>query len=439
MRVRTWAAVVSLCVALASCGASSDGTQSTAPETIAPPSATAVEQMGGQSITYDDTQRLSKMYTTLLRTKDKEGFLATFVPSARGAREQMGHWFDNLQKLGATHLSLSFIKATRARDSSGKENLAADMGLILQIPGVDPVPLSEWYSFTFAPKTSKGELKVLAVKGASADRSTGEKYSRYYRQAWDDGPMAVVRGERAVLIGPTADERWMRANLARFDAGVRSQVDRVVRAGITLPRDAATRSWLFTIQSPSVKDVFDYLGGKVDRTEAHFAGFTQAMYAADAQSGVFDRDHVATSRIVIAREAMNDPGLAVTIRHEMTHAVQQSWQGESDRAPTWIVEGLAVFLQRPPASEVSFRTRAGLAYLRKAKTMPDRDFYEGNDEAVGSHYGAGYLGVAYLADRMGEKKLLTTIRELENTSAPLEEVFGMDEMQIAKGAIAWAS
>ncbi|MCW2769731.1 MAG: hypothetical protein JWR27_1164 [Aeromicrobium sp.] len=439
MRVRTWAAVVSLCVALASCGASSDGTQSTAPETIAPPSATAVEQMGGQSITYDDTQRLSKTYTKLLRTKDRNGFLATFAPAATGARKQMGQWFDNLQRLDATSLSLSFIKATRARDSSGTENLAADMGLILQIPGVDPVPLSEWYSFTFAPKTSKGELKVLSVKGASADRSTGEKYSRYYRQAWDDGPMAVVRGKRAVLIGPAADAPWMRANLARFDAGVKSQVNRVAKAGIELPAGAATRSWLFTIQSPSVKDVFDYLGGKVDRTEAHFAGFTQAMYAADAESGVFDRGRVATSRIVIAREAMNDPGLDGTIRHEMTHAVEQSWQGESDRAPAWIVEGLAVFLQQPSTAEVVFRTRSGLAYLRKAKTMPDRDFYEGNDEAVGSHYGAGYLGVAYLADRMGEKKLLTTIRELENTSAPLEEVFGMDEMQIAKGAIAWAS
>jgi hypothetical protein len=422
---------------VAACGGS-DGSEAEAAKTIPPPSQDTVQKLGGQSITYGDTQKLTATYTKLLRSKDKKGFLATFDPSAKDARARMGQWFDNLLKLDAQDLSMSFVEATRGRDTSGKKRLAADMGLIVRIPGVDPVPLSEWYSFSFAPKDGKGQLKVVDVKGAAADESSGTKFSRYYRQAWDDGSMAVVRGKRAVLVGPSADQGWMRANVKTFDAAVTSQVGRITRAGITLRGGAATRSWLFTIQSPKVKDLHDYFGGNIKPTEANFAGFTKPVYQADAKTGVFTYERPATSRIVIGRTAMN-AGVGSVVRHEMTHALQMNWQGESDQAPTWMVEGLAVQLEQAPPAELAFRSRAGLAYLRKHQDMPGTGFYRGNDAAVNAHYGAGYLGVAYLADRWGEKKLLRTIRRLENTDAPFEDVFGMDEAQIAKKAAAWAS
>jgi hypothetical protein len=443
MRRRTLGTLaLSLCLGLTACGSGSgeskEKTAAKSAETIAPPSARGVEKLGGQSITYQDTQALSATYTQLLRSGDKKGFLATFDPKAKAARTRMGHWFDNLAKLGATEVSMAFVQATRGRDGSGKQNLAADMGLIMQIPGVDPVPLSEWYSFTFAPKGEDGALRVVDVTGAEGDESSGTKYSRYYRQAWDDGPMAVVRGKRVVLVGPAADEAWMRANVGTVDAAVKTQVGRFTRAGVEMPGDATTRSWLVTIQSPQVDDLFDYLGGRVEPTEADFAGFTKAVYKADAITGDLDTTSTVTSRIVIARSGMDSAELPSLVRHEMTHALEQTWRVSSESG-RWLTEGLATYLEDADADSRSRRLQAGLDYLRTAKSLPTKDFYEGDDAAVARHYGAGYVAVSYLADRLGDKKLLEATHRLRTSSATVEEAFGMNEDQIAKGALAWAS
>jgi hypothetical protein len=435
------ALAVCLGMVVTACSSGSEPDKDAAPKaqkTIAPPSATGVEKLGGQSITYEDTQALSATYTQLLRSGDKDGFLATFAPEAREARERMGHWFDNLAKLDATEVSMAFVEATRGRDSSGTKNLAADMGLILQIPGVDPVPLSEWYSFTFAPKSADGALRVVDVTGAASDDSKGAKYSRYYRQAWDDGPMAIVRGKRAVLVGVAGDEAWMRANVGTFDSAVASQVDRFTQAGVGLGGDVATRSWLFTIQAPQVDDLFDYLGGRIDPTEASFAGFAKPVHTADAASGVLDTDTTATSRIVIGRVGMDPAGLPSLVRHEMTHALQQSWTSRGS-SPSWLDEGLAMFLEGDDADNRRTSLPTGLAYLRKAKSLPTKDFYQGDDAAIADHYGAAYVAVAYLSDRLGDKKFLAAVQRLGASSITVKEAFGMDEDQIAKGAVAWAS
>ena len=168
---------------------------------------------------------------------------------------------------------------------------------------------------------------------------------------------------------------------------------------------------MFAVQSPGVAELADYFGGRVDPTEANFQGFTTPVYETDHQTGEIFTTRPSTSRIVLARSLLSNPDPAI-LRHEIVHALLFSVNNARD-VPTWAVEGAAVYFSDISAGERAFRSAAGRRGLAGAKTMPsDAKFYGGNDDAVARRYGMGYLGIAYLADRYGERSVLRGLMRL---------------------------
>lgn len=432
------------CLLVSGCigGGTEKGKPDAAPEDvatdIAPPKPTSAQTFAGQSLSEADTKRLTATMTAALRTGDKKKFLSVFDPAMTNLVAQQGTWFDNVRQVPMKQRRIVLVKATDTRDSSGKGDLEADMGFVHQITGADSAPLAEWYSFAF--KKQAGRLLVTRVQGAAADESSGEKFSRYYRQPWDDGAMTVAHGRKVLLLGPASDAATLRGLVGRLDTAVEAQVQRFSRNGAALAPDVRKRRWVFMLQSPTVRDVFDYLGGEVKPREADFFGFAMPIFPSDEITGYLDVERSHTSRIVLARDALSQGDLDATIRHEMVHALESTWQEGYGSAPRWAVEGTAVALSDAPSSELSYRRGVGLGYLRANGELPTDDvFYDGGNDTVASRYGAGYVVCAYLAATRGDRGLLKVLHALDDPDTSLEEAMGLSEQKLVKEALAWAS
>ena len=123
----------------------------------------------------------------------------------------------------------------------------------------------------------------------------------------------------------------------------------------------------------------------------------------------------------------------------MVHALEHTWEKSFLGAPRWAVEGAAVALSDPDSSERTSRRNEGIGYLRDHATLPtDKVFYLGDNDAVSSHYGVGYLACAYLAEKRGDAGLLKVLRALDDQPAAVEQALGMSEQKFVKEVRAWA-
>jgi hypothetical protein len=366
-----------------------------------------IKEFAGQNLTEKDTTRFARTVTQALRTGNERPFVALFDPKKRALIGRMRTWLRNVRLVPMDKRNVYVVGARTNIDSSGRGVLTADVGFEHQIRDVDPEPIAEWYRYGFRKRG--GKLQVVSVGGAPPDDNSGKKYSRYYRHPWDDPPMAVVSRPRAIVLGPEADRGAMTRLAAVADAAMRQTTARLSALG--LPRGHRGARYMFAVQSPTVAELSDYFGGRVEPTEANFDGFTTPVYETEHQTGEIFATRPSTSRIVLARSLLSDPD-PVILRHELVHALLFSVNNHRD-VPTWAVEGAAVYFSDASSGELAFRGGAGRQGLADAKTMPaDGKFYDGDDAAVTRKYGMGYLAIAYLADRYGERAVLRGLMRL---------------------------
>ena len=440
------AALTAACVLLAGCGGGSGEAEkkpAAAPDDvatdIAPPKPTSAQTFAGQSLSENDTKRLVATMTAALRTGDRKQFLSVFDPTRTELVAQQGTWFDNVRKVPMKQRRVVLVKATDTRDSSGTGKLQADMGFVHQITGADAAPLAEWYSFGF--KKQGARLLVTGVKGAAADESQRREVlallpTALGRRRDGGGSGTQVRRARRPprTRPPSAD--WCRASTT--PSTPRSSAS--CAAASSSRRTCAPAGGSSCSSRRPSRDVFDYLGGEVKPLEADFLAFASPIYPTNEVTGDVEPGPAGTSRIVLDRSVLARPDLATTIRHEMVHALEHTWQDSYVGAPRWAVEGAAVALSNADSSELGYRRNVGLGYLRDHATLPtDKEFYNGDNDTVSSHYGAGYLACAYLAEKRGEAGLLKVLRALDDEPAAVEEAVGMSEEKLVKEVRAWAS
>ena len=442
----TGAVSVALSLGLVACSSSKDSPPQSDPSAvvtdIAPPSATAAETFGGQGLSSFTLEKISKSLTKAIATGDEKTFLGYMAPGHPRLVAQQRTWFRNVRAVPMKRRNIVLVRPTRSIDSSGKGVLTALVGFNHQVTGADPRPVSEWYAFGF--KRSGATLKVVSVSGGPPDSSRGTKYSRYYRQAWDDGSMAVLSDEKVTLLGPQDDRGTLQALLPRVSSAVREQIAAFRRSGVKVDSDVYSRKWVFTYPAADVADFFDYFGGTLKPREANFDAVTNPIYSSYSFGDLAYDKGVTTSRITLNRSmaARSSEAFATTIRHEMVHAVQESWDISGfSQSPTWVTEGLAVAFSRPGSSEASYRASAGRRGLAGATSFPaDETFYKGDDEAVSQHYGMGYLAMSYLLEKRGARAVLSLVRGMERTG--IEDDFyprlGISQKVLLARVKAWA-
>ena len=436
---------VTLSLSLGACSSSKDSPPQSDPSAvvtdIAPPSATAAETFGGQGLSSFTLEKISKSLTKSIATGDEKAFLRFMAPGHPRLVAQQRTWFRNIRAVPMKRRNIVLVRPTRSIDSSGRGVLTALVGFNHQITGADPRPVSEWYAFGF--KSSGGTLKVVSVSGGPPDSSRGTKYSRYYRQAWDDGPMAVVSDAKVTLLGQQADRGTLQSLLPRVSSAVGDQLAAFRRSGADVDADVYSRRWVFTYADADVADFFDYFGGTLQPREANFDAVTTPIYSSYSFGELAYDKGVTTSRITLNRSmaGSSTESFATTIRHEMVHAVQESWDAEKvPQTPTWMTEGLAVAFSRPGGSEASYRASAGRRGLASARSFPDdASFYTGDDDDVSQHYGMGYLAMSYLLDKRGARAVLDLVRRVERSGdGDVFQALGVSETAFLARVKTWA-
>lgn len=434
-----------LVATLAACGSSGDGPPVSAPSSvatdIAPPTATAAQTFGGQGLSSFTLEKLSATLTKAISSGDEKRFLSVIDSRRPRLLAQQRTWFRNIRSVPMKQRKLVLVRPTRSIDSSGKGVLTALVGFNHQITGADPRPVSEWYSFGF--KRVESDLKLVSVSGGPPDTSAGTKYSRYYRQAWDDGPMATLSDDKVVLLGQESDRGMLQGLLPRVSSAVRDQLAEFRRSGVDVDASVYSRQWVFTFPDADVKDFFDYFGGSIQPREADFAAVTNPVFSSYSFGELAYDKGVTTSRITLNRELAGYSGenFASVIRHEMVHAVQETWDGKArPRTPTWVTEGLAVAYSHPPSSEAGFRASAGRRGLAGATKFPSTEaFYAGNDDAVAQHYGMGYLAMAYLLEKRGARGALDLVRRFDRSGKEdFFETLGLSQKVFLARVKTWA-
>lgn len=418
----------SLLLALSACdgasGPRSSGA-STASESVdtsipLPSGSPSVRVFRGQSLSDADAERFSRRLTAALHSGDERSFLAHFDQSRPRLLAGQRAWFRNVRSLPMSERTVRLVRTTDSIDSSGKATLQADFGFQYQLRDADPKPVAEWYSFRLVKR--KGRLVVVGVGGAAADRGDGERYSRYYRQAWDDGPMSFAAGRRVLVLGPRSDERALRALVPAADAAVAQDYASFAQAGQPVPAELRRRRWVITVPAPG-RSLFDYFGGEVRRNEANYIGVANPLFSSDLGTGDLELDKPAvTTRITLRRDQLGTDVTEV-VRHEITHALTQRLTPRGyPQAPPWVVEGVAQVLEgySPAAasSELAL-ARAALASGRLHGRMPAASsFYTGGRRQTQENYAVGYAALRYLDETRGRTAMMRMVARFYRQSSP---------------------
>ena len=419
---------------LAACGGG-DASPAKSLSAIPAPTSVGVQTFGGTTL---DEEAMSGFAAKL--TKDLSGsraaFLADFAPSMAA---QQGQWYDNVHTVPFTVRQIQ-IALPQNRVNYGTQKLSALLSFRHQISGIDPAPVDEWYEATFA-KTGDKVVVTSLSGGAPGVDDSGRKYARYYPAAWDVGPIAYVKGDGVAAIGPASQVARLRSIAAV--AGSTLKQDRSVFAQAGVPAQSR-HGYLWTLTRPG-EDVFKYFGGSVVKHEAGYDGLTNPAFATDPETADLELSKGAvTSRITV--KPVDDASLAEIARHEQVHALAQEWVGDGwADAPTWVVEGLASYLEVPAGSGAASGRLVDASRTPASLSIADKGFYEGTNAQVSGRYGLAYAAIASAVDSVGMHRMMAAVRSLylngsdENLAKQLHAMGFASEKDVTAKARAWAA
>jgi hypothetical protein len=353
---------------------------------------------------------------TAVRARDRAAFLADIHGHDGAFQRRQEVTYDNLVKLGLSELTYTLeprgdngtIPAAM-RTRYNDEAVALAVTMQYKVEGVD----SKAVAVPWVPIVAPVDGRWLIVGEASGkDLPFGLN-----GQAWDAGPITVVRGRRVVAV------------LSADDADRGSFLLQLAEAA--LDRVAAVRNggWDGKVLVTAVQEqrIFDtYFADSPERV-AEVAAIAVPYYdrVLDWHSG----GHYATTRIVFnPQELTAQPQeLGHDLTHEFTHAAMGPVT--TGYTPRWLVEGFAEYVayKSQPVSASGLKRVLG-EVRTEAGLPPDDTFYDDPH-----NYLAGWMACKMIAEKYGEAKLVTLYEAYQNpvtASKALGDVLGTSPEQL---------
>ncbi len=441
------AALTAACVLLAGCGGGSGEAEkkpAAAPDDvatdIAPPKPTSAQTFAGQSLSENDTKRLTATMTAALRTRGQEAVPQRLRPRPHRARRPAGHLVrqrpqgaDEAAPGGAGqgdrhprllgHGQAPGRHGLRAPDHRrGRRTTRGVVLLRLQEAGLP------------AAGHRRDGCRGRRVAAARSSPATTDSRGTTARWSWPRDASPSCSGPPRTRP-PSAD--WSRASTTPWTP--RSALHRAV-ASSSRRTCAPAGGSSCSSRRPS-RDVFDYLGGEVKPLEADFLAFASPIYP--DQRG-HRRPRARPRGHEPHRPGPQRPGrrdLATTIRHEMVHALEHTWQDSCGDRPALGRRGRRGRPQRRPTPP------SGLPPQRR-DGLPARP----HDPADGQGLLPRRQRHRLLPLRRGLPRLRLPGRQARGgrparrccgrwTTSPaaVEEALGMSEEKFVKEVRAWAS
>jgi hypothetical protein len=232
-------------------------------------------------------------------------------------------------------------------------------------------------------------------------------------QAWETGPITVVRSDRVVLV------------LSAGDAGRAPDMLRMAEAGLRHVAEVRRGGWAGRVLITAVQDArlfTTYFAESTDRINNVAA--IAVPYYASVPDWTRERKYVATRVVFNPHEFSADPTeLAHDLTHEFTHAAMGP--ETTEWTPLWLVEGFAEYVAYKPEAVSNLFAKRALATYATSLTPPGTDFYDD-----GRKYVLGWLACRMIAQKYGEAKLIALYEAYRDSAAAtdaMEAVLGMDE------------
>jgi len=344
-----------------------------------------------------------------VRDHDQQRFFADIDSTDPAFAHKQQEEFDNLGKLPLAEFRYDLAEPTQydalvpaaIRSRYHSVVRAPAVTVRYRIDGVDTDPVAAPWTPIFGASNGRWRL-VGVVSDPQLPTGAGG-------QAWETGPITVVRSARVVLVLSAGDDARAPDMLRMAEAGL-DRVAAVRRGGwagkvfITAVQDAR----LFTT----------YFAESPDRID-NFAAIAVPYYA-DVPQWSTSPKYVATRVVFNPHEFSADPiELAHDLTHEFTHAAMGSVTADS--TPLWLVEGFAEYVAYKSEQVSALFPKRALEGYPTGSWPPDHDFYRD-----GRNYVLGWLACRMIAQKYGEAKLVA-LYEGSTDAGAVRRVLGIDE------------
>ncbi|MGP3685485.1 hypothetical protein ACTVZO_12360 [Streptomyces sp. IBSNAI002] len=273
-----------------------------------------------------------------------------------------------------------------------------------------------------APAGSARELELREEAGSwrvTADRPAPGTQP----QLWDQGPVSVVRGTHALVLGGSGQgEDTLR--------GIAAEADRAVPAAAAAwPRPWAGR--VVVLVPGSLERMAELLGGTADAYRGMGAVTTGRVGAGPAPA----------DRVVVNPEGyaeLGEAGRRIVLTHEVTHVATRA--ATTARTPLWLSEGFADWAAYRGGSTTPEQGAPALARAVRRGEAPaglpaTEDFAFGGDpQALARAYEGAWLACRLIAGKWGEEALVALYERAgrEPLPAALQETLGVDQAGLTK-------
>ena len=354
--------------------------------------------------------------------RDRAAFMATVDDANTSLVHRQRVLFANLTRLRVSALSYDTDMSSMlvpAPVSGSDPTLRPEVVEQVRIPGTSTHPVSNAVQDTFVRRD--GHWLV----GAEADSSDEDTFETPQDRPWSGVPIAVRRvGALTVLMDASA-------------GSAASSLARVVHDDIASDADLLGVPPEYAVLVDATTNGASHAMNSLSQVDA--AAVTRGVYY--TPRGDTSRARLAATLIKVNPQTVDsvlaDPAI---LRHELTHYLLRAYSGSS---PTWLVEGVAAWVQYYPDVFSSLRIPASLyrRIMHADRELPPQGlFYDDFD----TDYPIGQAAVTWLVSQGGTGKLLSLMRAYRDqyqgadvdalTPRLLRQVYGLTERQVVDGA-----
>jgi hypothetical protein len=328
--------------------------------------------------------------------KDRSAFFATIDPASKAFRSKQAAYFANLVKVpfGTWTYELEGGIEGPSSGSQFQRYFAPvwvpHVRVHYTLAGYDRAPTVGDAYFTFVKRGSKWLI--------GSDSDVAKLGFTTTREFWDFGPVNVVRGTYALVLGHP------KSNLS-----LRTMADEIDR---DVPRVNAAwgTSWsqrVVALVPSTQRELSRILSGAGDLNQIA-AVATAELEGDEASKPVGDRVIVNPPNFT----KLGPLGRRVVITHEITHVATR--QATSDLVPTWLVEGIADYVGYKdtgvPVSVAASELRRDLQRGNALGSLPTDAAYSGSNKKLAQAYEKSWLACKYIAEKFGQATLMRFYR-----------------------------
>jgi hypothetical protein len=333
-----------------------------------------------------------------LLARDREAFLATVDPTAEAFAARQAALFDALAEVPLSSWYYELDGTRTQRPSPGLDARygvdawwAPEVALRYTLAEFDQ---SATYARQVLTFVERGGRWLVAADDDFLDRG-----QRTARALWDSGPVAVVRGERSLVLGRPGSRQL----LASLSAAVDAAVPRVTRVW----GDAWAQKVVVLVPG-SQEELAELLGARSDLSQIAAVATAELLESPGGVTPVGNRIILNPPNFA----ELGAVGRQVVLTHEVAHVATRQVSGPD--MPAWLAEGLADYIgyrEAEVALPVAAReVRADVRAGRLPAALPaDSDFHGSNVE-LAQAYEQAWLAVLLLVETYGEQAVLRFYR-----------------------------